>query len=125
MQRVEPFLVGHHITIDDVVLFNNNNVHSIGKIVGLKNNNEVSVVMFMEVTAKVLVRYSLYIVTKAEAPFVCYQSGSGRATTERNSCWPSGRARGFNPQSRGFISHPVDQYICTGNTQSLWDRVVG
>jgi hypothetical protein len=53
----------------DVVLFNNNNVHLIGKIVGLENNNEVSVIMFMEVTAKVLVRYSLCIVTKAEAPF--------------------------------------------------------
>jgi len=39
--------------------------------------------------------------------------------------WPSGRARGFNPQGYGFISHPVDQYVCTGKSQSLWHRVVG
>jgi hypothetical protein len=39
--------------------------------------------------------------------------------------WPSGRARGFNPQGRGFISHPVDHYVCTGKSQSLWERVVG
>jgi len=39
--------------------------------------------------------------------------------------WPSGRARGFNPQGCVFIAHPVDQYVCTGKSQSLWDRVVG
>jgi hypothetical protein len=31
----------------------------------------------------------------------------------------------FTPQGHGFISHPVDQYVCTGKSQSLWDRVVG
>jgi hypothetical protein len=41
------------------------------------------------------------------------------------SHWLSGRARGFNPQGHGFISHPVDQYVCTGKSQSLWDRVLG
>jgi hypothetical protein len=28
--------------------------------------------------------------------------------------WPSCRAQGFNPQGCGFISHLVDQYVCTG-----------
>jgi len=32
---------------------------------------------------------------------------------------PSGQARGFNPQGHGFIAHPVDQYVCTGKSQSL------
>jgi len=39
--------------------------------------------------------------------------------------WLINQARGFNPQGCEFISHPVEQYVCTGKSQSLWDRVVG
>jgi hypothetical protein len=39
--------------------------------------------------------------------------------------WLSGQARGFNSQGHEFISHPVDQCVCIGKSQPLWDRVVG
>jgi hypothetical protein len=69
MQRDERSLFGDHVTIDTVVLFNINNVHSIGKIDRLDGSDQVSMVKFLEITEQLLIQYSLSTVTEAEAPF--------------------------------------------------------
>jgi hypothetical protein len=42
-----------------------------------------------------------------------------------SSPWSSGPGPRLSVSGRGFDSHPGDQYVRTGNSQSLWDRVVG
>ena len=39
--------------------------------------------------------------------------------------WSSGSGPRLWVSGRGFGSHPGDQYVHTGKSQSLWDRVVG
>jgi len=39
--------------------------------------------------------------------------------------WSSGPGPRLCVSGCGFDSHPGDQYVRTGNSQSLWDRVVG
>jgi hypothetical protein len=41
------------------------------------------------------------------------------------SPWLSGPGLRLCVSGRGFDSHPGDQYVRTGNSQFLWDRVAG
>ena len=58
-----------HTSLDDVVLINYNNNHSIGKIVAHEQSDKVVMLLFAELTPELLVRYSLSAVTDEEAPY--------------------------------------------------------
>ena len=70
---------------------------------------------------------NIVVVNKHNKAYVAYLLGSPR--TKRviyfiAHPWSSGPGPRLCVSGRGFDSHPGDQYVRTGNSQSLWDRVV-
>ena len=63
-----------YASIDDAITFKHDHDHLIGKIFEIDSNSNVTVLLFLQVTAEVLNRYSLPRVTETESP-VASKSG--------------------------------------------------